>query len=129
MHAIRTVLLAAALAASACTRQDARLQQHKEAFASLGATTEAIGQAWLSGAVSGTYTATALEQTLLLVEQERTALTASAETLSDPRGAALSQDAEKLSRLIASLLSDVRDADPAAARQHLGAIPIKPEQR
>ena len=129
MHAVRSVLLAAALCASAaCTRQDARLQQHREVFESLGATTEAIGQAWLSGAVSGTYTSTALKQTLLLVEQERTALTATAETLADPRGATLSQQAEKLSRLIASLVSDVRDADPTAARQHLSAIPIKPEQ-
>jgi hypothetical protein len=124
---IRSVVLAAAVYTTpGCSRQDAQLQQHKEAFESLGATTEAIGRAWLSGAVSGTYTRTALAQTLLLVEQERTALTAAPAALADPRGAALSQQAEKLSRLIAGLISDVRDADGQSARIRLASVPIKP---
>ena len=115
-----------ALTAAGCARQDTRLQQHRETLESLGATTAAIGDAWLSGRVSGTYTRTSLEQTLQLVEQERLAVAASPASLRDPRGAQLSQSAEHLSRLIAALDGDVGDADAASARQHLAAIPIKP---
>jgi hypothetical protein len=119
-------LLALALAALGCARQDARLQQQKEKLESLGATTAAIGDAWLSGSVSGTYTRTALQQTLQLVEQERLAVAASPASLRDPRGAQLSQSAEHLSRIIAALDGDIGDADPASARRNLAAIPIKP---
>ncbi len=119
------VVLVLALTGSACSRQDARLEQHKEAFASLGETTAAVSEAWLGGDVSGTYTATALEQTFLLVEQERTALAASPEMLQDARGAALSQSAEHLSRLIAALIHDVQGADGASVRQRLAQIPIR----
>jgi hypothetical protein len=120
------VVALAAVALSRCSRQDTRLQQHQEAFESLGATTAAIGEAWLDGSVSGTYTVTALERTFALVEQERTALAATPRTLLDPRGAQLSQSAERLSRLLAALTGDVREADAAAARRHLGEIPILP---
>ncbi len=110
----------------ACNRQDQQIQQHKEAFESLGATTEAICEAWLAGDVSGTYTHTALAQTFLLVEKERTALAAAPEALLDPRGATLSQQAEKLSRTLAALTADVSAADADAARRHLAEIPTKP---
>ena len=86
----------------------------------------AIGDAWLSGRVSGTYAHTALEETLQLVEQERSAVAASPALLRDPRGAHLSQSAEHLSRLIAALDGDVGMANAASARQHLAAVPIKP---
>jgi hypothetical protein len=123
-------LLAAGLVVlAACSRQDARLQQHKEKFESLGATTQAIAQGWLSGALSGTYTRTAFAQTLQLVEQERTALAAGPEMLLDPRGATLSQQAEQLSRLLAKLIGDVRAADAPAARRDIAAIPIAPDRR
>ena len=120
------LFVVAVSAVSACSRQDTRIQQHKEVFESLGATTAAIGRAWLSGAISGTYSKVALEQTLRLVEQERTALTATPASLADPRGAALSQQAEQLSRLIAGMVSGVRDADATVVRAHLARIPIKP---
>ena len=122
------MLATALLALPACARQDQQLQQHKEAFESLGATTAAIGEAWLDGAVSGTYTRTALAETLKLVEQERAALAATPEMLLDPRGAALSQAAERLSRLLAQLTGDIRAADATSARRHLAGIPIKPER-
>jgi hypothetical protein len=121
------ILLAAVVfAAAGCSRQDARLQQHKEHFESLGASTAAIGEAWLAGRTSGTYTSTSLEQVFLLTEQERTALASTPRMLLDPRGAALSQDGERLSRLIATLIHDVRAADATAVRQHLSTIPIVP---
>lgn len=112
-----------------CARQDQQLQQHKEKFASLGATTQAIADAWLAGDVSGTYARAALSRTLQLTEQERTALTAKPDALIDPRGADLSQRAQRLSLLIAQLIGDVGSADGPSARARLRAIPIVPEAR
>ena len=109
----------------ACARQDARLQQHKDKFESLGETTAAICEAWLRGDLSGTYTRTALRQTFKLAEQERTALAASPEALLDPRGADLSQSAERLSRLIAILIHDIEGADATSVRERLTHIPIR----
>ena len=123
--ASRVLLVALALTTGACARQDAQLEQHKEKLESLGETTAAICQAWLNGDVSGTYTETALDQTFLLVEQERTALAASPEALVDPRGANLSQSSERLSRLIAVLIHDVEGANGASVRQRLTEIPIR----
>lgn len=124
--AIRIVCTAIAVASAGCSRQDTRLQQHREKLESLGATTAAIADDWLAGSTSGTYTLTALEKTFLLVEQERAALASSPEPLIDPRGAELSQAAERLSRLIAEMRQDVRAADASAVRQRVASIPIKP---
>jgi hypothetical protein len=123
------VITALALASFDCSRHDKRLEQHRENFESLGSTTAVVGEAWLSGNVSGTYTRTALEQTFYLVEQERTALAASPQSLLDPRGAQLSQAAERLSRLLAMIIHDVGAADAAAVRQHLAEIPIMPSEQ
>ena len=112
------------LASAGCSRQDQRLEQQRKQFESLGATTAAIAQAWLAGSVSGTYTLTALDQTFRLVEQEHTALSAAPKTLADPRGAELSQAAEKLLRLLAALTTAVSSADAAAVRRGLLEIPI-----
>jgi hypothetical protein len=116
---------ALALSATGCSRQDARLEQHKKKFESLGATTAFTIDVWLAGDASGTYTRTALETTFQLVEQERSALT-KARSLQDPRGAELSERAERLSRLLANLIADVATADGASARQHVRQIPIRP---
>ncbi len=121
--------LAAVLLCFGCSRQDARLEEHKKNLESLGATTKVIGEAWLSGNVSGTYTRTALEQTFYLVEQERARLTSRPEMLQDSRGATLSQDAEKLSRVIASMIGDVGTANGRAARQRLASLPIDPQEQ
>lgn len=117
------MLLAAAVTVSgACQRQDERLQQHREQFESLAASTAAIGHAWLSGSTSGTYTTTALEQMLLLLDEERSRLVSAPEALADPRGAALSKGTEQLSREIAAMRHAVRGADAGAVRLHLEAI-------
>jgi len=120
-----------ALASSAigCTAQDTRLEQHKRTFESLGATTAATIHVWLGGQVSGTYTRVTLEKTLQLVEQERADLASAPQALQDPRGAALSQQAERLSRLLAALMLDVTAANGASARQHVGEIPIRPVEQ
>lgn len=124
-RAIAVTLIVQALAG--CSRQDARLEQHKKNLESLGATTKVVSGAWLSGQVSGTYTRTALDQTFSLVEQERSRLASTPAMLQDPRGAALSQDAERLSRLIALIISDVQSANGPSARQRLATLPIAPQ--
>lgn len=118
------VIAALAFSPSGCGRQDTRLQQHQEALESLASTMTAIGEGWLAGDLSGTYTRTALEQTFRLVEQERASLASSPQSLLDPRGAHLSQAAERLSRLLAMMIADVRAADARSARRRLAEIPI-----
>jgi hypothetical protein len=113
------------MAVPGCSRTESRLEQHRQSFESLGATTAAIGDAWLAGQVSGTYARTAFEDTLRLVEQERTALASRPELLADPRGAELSQSAEQLSRLLAGMIGDVRHADGSSVRRHLAGIPLR----
>lgn len=120
------VVISLALASDACSRQGARLQQHREKFESLGATTKAIGEAWLAGSVSGTYTSTALERTFLLVEQERQALAEQPAALADPRGADLARSADGLSRAIAAMQQSVSAADAASVRNDLAHLPIVP---
>jgi hypothetical protein len=112
-----------------CRGHDARLDQHRKSLESLGATTAATVDGWLGGQVSGTYARATLERTLQLVDQERSALATSPEMLQDPRGAALSERAERLSRLLAALLLDVASANGPSARQHAGEIPIRPGAR
>jgi hypothetical protein len=116
---LASLICVVTLSAAACSRQDSQIQQHSEKLASLRATTVAIGEAWLAGDVSGTYAQTALEQTFMLVEKERAALAAGPQMLLDPRGAALSQAAERHSRLLALMMHDVRGADAAATRRHI----------
>jgi hypothetical protein len=124
-----SLILIFGIAFAGCAREDEEIRLHRQAFASLGSTMAAIDEAWLDGKLSGTFTVTALEQTLQLAEQERTALAASPEMLADPRGARLSQSAEQLSRLLAATIRDVRAADAAAVRRHLADNPLFPQGR
>jgi len=126
---ISMAIAAVGFTCGACVRQEARIQEHQEKLESLGSTTAAIGRAWLGGDTSGTFTRTALEQTFLLVEQERSALADSPQTLLDPRAAHLSQAAEGLSRLLAMTINDVDAADSGSVRRHLTEIPIMPSAR
>jgi hypothetical protein len=129
MRAPTAVALVILALGAGCSRQDARLEQHTKNLESLGATTKVVAEAWLAGEVSGTYTRTALDQTFYLVEQERATLASTPAMLQDPRGAALSQNAEQLSRRIASIIGDVTSADGHSARQHLTALPILPQKQ
>jgi hypothetical protein len=94
-------------------------------MASLSSSTAAIVDAWLRGSVSGTYTSTALEQMLMMVEADRAALTASPKLLIDPRGAMLADSAARFSQRIAAILSAVQRADSATVRAEVAAIPFQ----
>jgi hypothetical protein len=117
--------LVAALASPGCSGQERRLQQHDKALQSLGSTTHAIADAWLAGQTSGTYTKTALDQTFRLIEQERTGVAGTPETLADPRGARLTDTADQMSRLVARIMADVGTEDGAAVRRHLALLPAQ----
>jgi hypothetical protein len=89
-----------------------------------------IGDAWLAGSVSSRYARTALDRTLELVEQERTALGQRPDALVDSRGARMSESAERLSRTIARLAADVDRADQPSARAALASMPfVAPDQK
>ncbi len=126
----RTALLTALLAFGAvgCTSFEDRLSQFDRTFESLSATTRAACESWLSGVTSGTYTVQALTQTYQLLEQERTSLAASPQTLADPRGAERSQRAERLSRLIADAIGAVRNGDASSVRHHISELPAPPQE-
>jgi hypothetical protein len=121
--------LIAAFVLIGCSREDEAIGQHRRSFESLGSTMAAIDEAWLAGDLSGTFTVTALEQTRLLVEKERTALAASPAMLADPRGAKLSQDAERLSRILAATAREVRDANADGVRRNLAQNPLLPSSQ
>jgi hypothetical protein len=119
----------ATITVAACTSRNDALKQHQEKLESLGASCAAIVDAWLGGAVSTRYTRTALEQIYQLVEHERTALVSEPQALADPRGAHLSEAAERLSRLLAVMMRDVDHGDQAGLRGHSSNIPIRPRQQ
>ena len=116
------LILAIALVCSACSRTDRKLEQQRDELKSLAASTTAIGEAWLAGSTSGTFTATALEQMFLLLEKQRQALAAAPNTLVDQRAAELSQAAEAFARLLAAMMHDVRGADAGAVREHRSTL-------
>jgi hypothetical protein len=117
------LILVIVLTCGACGRTDQKLEQQRDNLKSLTASTAAIGEAWLAGSISGTFTATALEQVFLLLEQQRQALAAAPKMLVDQRGVELSQASEALARLLAAMMHDVRAADAGAVREHLAKLP------
>ena len=106
-----------------CGGPDEQLEKAQKDMLGLTATTRAIGDAWLNGEVSSTYSGTAFQQTLQLLDQQRASLNASPQLLVDPRGASLSRDAEQLSRALAGLVQDTRTGDATSARRHLSEVP------
>jgi hypothetical protein len=113
---------AIAMDLAACASRDERLESHQRKLDSLASTTATIGEAWLGGSVSATYTRTALEQTFQLVEQERAAIVRSPDVLADPRAAHLSELSERFSRVLGLMTHDLAARDRAALRRHLAEI-------
>ena len=111
------------IAIAGCGSPETQLEAAQKKIEGLTATTHAVGDAWLNGDVSSTYSGTAFQQALQLLDQQRTSLNTSATLLLDPRGASLSREAEQLSRTLAALIEDTRNHDRVSARQHLAQVP------
>lgn len=118
---LATLLTTAGL--GACSSPDKQLQDAQKNIQGLNATTRAITEAWLGGDVSATYSRTAFQQTLQLLDKQRASLNSSPKLLLDPRGASLSRDAEQLSRALAALIDAARRQDAGSARQQLTQLP------
>jgi hypothetical protein len=113
----------ASLFLGACASPQDIIQQQREKLASLGASTALVARGWLDGHVSGTYAGTALEALLAQVEQQRAVIAQKPRLLVDPQGAALSQQAEQLSRLLAQMQHDVEGGDASSLRGRLSSLP------
>ena len=124
-RAAALTLLAAVLAACASTQDT--IQQQQEKLQSLGASTRFVADSWLAGETSDTYTRTALDALFRQVEQQRAVLASTPRMLADGTAAALSQQAEQLSRILALMQQDVERQDGAALRRRLGGTPLIPD--
>ena len=120
------LLICAMPALGACKSRARLLDEQSQSLQSLQATTKAVSEAWLSGAVSAAYARTALESTEQLLEKQRAALAASPGALADPAAARISQAQEQLARSLAVLWKAVDQTDPAAARQQLARVSHSP---
>jgi hypothetical protein len=118
-------VIASLIVVSACSSPAQQLREVQKNIRGLTATTQAVADAWLTGDVSATYSRTAFQQTLRLLDTQRASLNSSPRLLADPRGAALSRDAEQLSRALAALIQDARNGDTASARGHLPQTPSR----
>jgi hypothetical protein len=107
------------VALTGCSRRDRELFEHTKTMRSLTATTTAIGEGWLAGSLSGTYTQTALERTFQLLEEDRRTLATSPRQRIDPRAEKIAQTGENLSRILVRLAEAVGSADAAAVRDRL----------
>jgi hypothetical protein len=116
-----TLVTTAGLAS--CGGPDKQLQDAQKNIRGLDATVHAVAEAWLNGDVSATYSRTAFQQTLQLLDKQRASLDSSPKLLLDPRGASLSRDAERLSRALAALIDAARRNDAGSARQQLRQLP------
>jgi len=121
---VAAVALLIALPAVACARHDRQLQDHEQTLSSVAASVNRIGEAWLSGETSGTFTAVALEQMFQAVEAERAAVAADPAFIRDPRGASLADSASELCRRVALMLGAVQGADSATLRHQLDGLPF-----
>jgi hypothetical protein len=111
-----------AMATTACRTHEQIATSHNQSLTSLRATTVAIGNAWLSGAASGTYALTALSATQQLLADQRAQLAESAELLADARLAALDESEQQLAQIVALLWKAVREGDSDLARRQLNVV-------
>jgi hypothetical protein len=85
----------------------------------LATTTTAIGEGWLAGSLSGTFTQTALTRTFELLEEDRRTLATSPRQRIDTRAEQIVQTGEELSRILVRLAEAVGTADAPAVRAQL----------
>lgn len=117
------VVLSASLFAGCASPQDT-IRQQREKLESLGASTQLLVDDWLAGHLQRRYARTALDALFQQVEQQRSALATKPETLADPQGATLSQQAEQLSSTIAGLEQDLERGDNSSLRARASHLPL-----
>ena len=113
------VIASGALGAGACGDPRAQLQKHRQAVQSCRETTRVVAHAWAAHEVSSGFARVAFDRIYELSEQTRRELTQTPRILADRPIAALSQECEELSRLIARLRVSIDDGDPQAAERLL----------
>jgi hypothetical protein len=116
----------AAILTAGCAAASSDVEKHAEKMASLRASTVAVGESWLAGDVSGTYTRAALEQIFELVDQERAAVAANAEDLARPAAESVARDGEQLQRALASISNGVAGRDGSSVRRQLTDLSGRP---
>jgi hypothetical protein len=104
-------------------RQSFPLEQLQKSLASLAATSRAVAGAWLNGYMTGRSAHRAFSQTVMLLDDERSALSSQPRMRIDPLGATLWHGAEQLARAIARLSDAFEHGDAAGVRQQLPLIP------
>jgi hypothetical protein len=77
---------------------------------------------WLDGKLSTTYARTALEAVSVLLEKERTRISASPDAIADTAVASVSDSQHQLARQIALLRQALAESDADAIRQLMPAI-------
>jgi hypothetical protein len=126
--AVIVLATATASASAGCASPQDTIQQQQEKLQSLAASAQLLTDDYLAGQVSKTYAATAFDALLLQVEQQR-AVVARPKMLADAKAAALSQQAEALSRLLAQMRDDVARGDAAAlGARRAGVAPLPGRQ-
>jgi hypothetical protein len=116
------------LCAAGCASQPDTIRQQQEKLQSLAASTRLLTDDFLAGQVSQTYARTAFDALCRQVEQQR-AVVATPALLADARAAALAQQADALSRLLARMQDDVRRGDAlalATRRDAIAPLPRRP---
>jgi len=117
--ALRIVIASSALGAAACGDPQAQLQKQRQAVQSCRETTRIVAHAWVAHEVSAGFARVAFDRAYQLAEQTRHELTESPRSLADRQTAALTQECEELSRLIARLRASIDVGDPQAAERLL----------
>lgn len=112
----RIAIVGMLVAIAGCSRRDRELTQHSRTVVSLAASTTAIGEGWLAGSLSGTFTQTALARTFELLEEDRRMLATSPRQRIDPRAEKIAETGEELSRILVRLAEAVDTADAADVR-------------
>jgi hypothetical protein len=81
-----------------------------------------VGKAWLSGEISSAFACVAIERAYDLSERARSEVGASPRALADSQRTAMSQECERLSRLIARLSESIDRRDRTDIQQLLAEI-------
>jgi hypothetical protein len=116
--------LACSLFLTGCeSRQDLVDRQHK-VLTSLRSSVASVCHGWLDGKLSTTYSRTALEAVGVLLEKERTRISASPDAIADTAVASISDAQHRLARQIALLRQALAESNADAIRQLMPAIEV-----